>query len=477
MKNAGCTSLLSMLFVSTLAVGCSDKGQADTPPPTVESADKIEIALVASLSGPDQGVGAEAQRGALTAIGQINALGGIMGKQLALRIVDDASVPTTTKVKELAEKDKIVFGIGPSTSRTAKEILPIVKSDKILYITPSATSSELDCLDAYATPEETAEKCRDYKANFSWEDKTKPPAPILFKTSAPDSMLATALAQYASENVEGKRRCSSIAIVRQNDNYGIPISEFLRTRYQQLALRIADPIIDLDPTIGKTAELKDAAARVGTFATTGTNPIQCQVVIALPGVAAAYMRAFKEYKDQTTNLPAGFLTIGSDGFRQDQFIVEGRVTPNDPTSATAGEGSFAIAADTSPSTPEYNQFLALFQAGYPNVSPGRYSSTAYDAVVLLAGAMAKAKSTTEPGLVRKALLEISQGRQRRTPDKMVDFIGSASAGEDINYEGASGILDFKPETGNVPNDFGVWQIENAGFTRKRKFEASELSAE
>ncbi len=475
MKNAGCTSLLSMLFVSTLAVGCSDKGQADTPPPTVESADKIEIALVASLSGPDQGVGAEAQRGALTAIGQINALGGIMGKQLALRIVDDASVPTTTatKVKELAEKDKIVFGIGPSTSRTAKEILPIVKSDKILYITPSATSSELDCLDAASS-----DACKEYKDNFdsvTWTDKTKPPPPVLFKTAAPDSMLATALAQFASENVESTRRCNSIAIVRQEDSYGIPISDVLLRKYKLLSLRVADPI-SLDPTIDKTQALKDAAARVADLTKAPSN-IACQVVIALPGVAAAYMRAFKDFKESNPGkLPSTFLTIGSDGFRQDQFIVEGRVTPNDPTSATAGEGSYAVAADTSPQTPEYNQFLALFQAGYPNVSPGRYSSTAYDAVVMLAGAMAKARTTTDIALVRKALVDISSGRTRRTPDKMVEFLAAATAGEDIDYEGASGTLNFTAATGNVPNDFGVWQIENATFTRKTKFEASTLTA-
>lgn len=469
MKNAG-IHLLSMLLVSAVAaVGCSDKGEKETPAPTAESTDTITVALVASLTGTDQGVGAEAQRGALTAVAQINALGGILGKQIVLRVEDDASNPATTaqKVKDLAEKDKVVFGIGPSTSREAREMLPLIKQDKVLYVSPSATSSELDCVDVYPTPEETASKCQEYKSTF---DPQQPQKPILFKTAASDSMLATALAQYASQSNGGLVRCPSIVIVRQNDNYGIPIAEVLQKRYQQLS-RLAKGPIDLDPTIDKTQALKDAAQRVGQSA------VACQVVIALPGVAAAYMRAFQDYKATSSTLPQSFITIGSDGFRQDQFLVEGRIRPSDPLSETAGEGSFAVAADTAPTGPEYDQFRALFEARYPNVSPGRYSSTAYDAVVLLAGAIARANTTTNIPAVRKALIELSSGRTRSGPNRLADFLKAAAAGEDLDYEGASGTLTFSPVTGNVPNDFGVWQIEGNVFVRKGKFDATELSAE
>lgn len=469
MKNAG-TCLLSMLLASTVAAtGCSDKGEKETPPPSAESTDTISIALVASLTGTDQGVGAEAQRGALTAIAQINALGGILGKQIALRVEDDASNPATTaqKVKDLAEKDKVVFGIGPSTSREASEILPLIKQDKVLYVSPSATSSALDCVDVYPTPEETAIKCQEHKDQAG--DPSTPPTPVLFKTAASDSMLATALAQYASENTGAAGgRCPSIIVVQQNDNYGNPIGGALRQRYIDLNRLVKGPVL-LEPTIDAPETLKSAAEQVGSAS------VACQVVVALPGVAAAYMRAFKAYKETSTKLPQSFLTIGSDGFRQDQFIVEGRERPSDPTSATAGEGSFVVAADTAPSTPEYDQFRALFEARYPNVSPGRYSSTAYDAVILLAGAMAKAKTTTDIPAVRRALIEMSEGRVRTGPNKMAEFLAAASAGGDINYEGASGTVNFTRSTGNVPNDFGIWQIEGALFVKKGRFDASVLS--
>jgi ABC-type branched-subunit amino acid transport system substrate-binding protein len=474
MKNAGSSSVLSILLASAVAVvGCSDKGQAETPAPTAESADTLTIALVASLSGTDQGVGAEAQRGALTAVAQINALGGVLGKQLVLRVEDDGSQPAVTaqKIRDLADKEKVVFGVGPSTSREALEVLPLIKAEKVLYISPSATSSDLDCLDTSGTPDEAKARCQEYKGNFKWEDQTKPPPPVLFKTSAPNAMLSTAIVQYASENVGGVRRCKSISIVRQADNYGIPISDVLTQQYKLLALLVKDPI-DLDPDVGKTQTLKDAAAKVGSAGT------DCQVVIALPAVGAAYMRAFREYRNSApTPLPASFVTIGSDGFRQDQFVVESRLKPSDPASENVSEGSFAVAADTTPQTPQYAQFATLFDARYPNVSPGRYSSTAYDAVIVLAGAIGRTKTTTDVPAVRKAIFEITQGRRVLGADKLGDFLTAAANGEGLDYDGASGTLEFNPKTGNVPNDFKVWQLEGGIFKDKRKFDASVLNFE
>ncbi len=464
MKNVKSTTV-SMLIVAALGTACSDKGDPKTPAPTVESTDTIPIALVLSLSGADQGVGAEAQRGAQVAVAQINALGGVNGKLLSLRIVDDASTPATTvaKIRELAEKEKVVFGVGPSTSRAAKEMLPLVKANQVLYISPSATSSDLDCVDA-ATPE----ACAEYKSNFKWEKGTVPP-PVLFKTAAPDTMLATALAQFASQSAPGTllKRCNSIVIVRQGDSYGTPIAEVLRQRYVALSLAVKGPI-NLDPDIDKGSILRDAATQVANA------NVDCQVVIALPAVAAAYMRNWKDVSATATVKP-GFITIGSDGFRQDQFLVLGRDRPNDENSETAGEGAFAVAADTAPKSSDgYPSFIQNFEAAYPNIAPGRYSSTAYDAVVLLAGAFAKANTTTDVPAVRKAIYEMLSGRQTQGPRDMTAFLAASRANVDLDYEGASGTLDFDDRTGNVPNNFIVWQVENKKFVERFTFDASEL---
>ncbi len=467
MKHVRNTTLVSMLLLAASAVACTNETDATTAQPTkpTETTEKLEIALVGSFTGPDEGVAADVRRGVETAVQQVNAFGGVLGKQIVLRLIDDESSPvkTASLVKELADKDGVVFGIGPSTTRAANELLPMVKDDRILYISPSATGMGLDCTDSAASPEERTKLCDAAKASF---DPSAPLKPVLFRTATSDAYLATALAQYASESVEGTRRCRSIALVRQNDAYGLPLAAKVEERYKQLSLEVRR-IVDLDPTATDEYDLGLAAETVA-----GTPAPDCQVVIAQTDLAAKYMAAFKTWRaERPTAFPNTFQTIGADGFR-DEAMVSTSVA-----AGVVGEGSLAIAPDTTPSTPEYSTFRALYQASFPNVTPGRYAAPAYDALLLLAGAMNKAGTTTAIAPVREALVEITTGRRHASAAKVGEFLIAARNGEDIDYEGASGPIDFDARTGGVRNDFGVWRIKQAEFVREATFDASVITGE
>ena len=445
-----------MLVVGGILAGCSDSGQPNTPPPSAESTNTIPIALVVSLTGPTQAIGDEAKRGAEVAVAQLNALGGILNKRIDLVIENDNGDPKVTRQKltELAARG-ITLGIGPSTSTTALEVKDLIANDQVVYISPSATSRLLDKL----TEEEPALPAPG-----------EPPAnPVFFRTAATDVFLSAALTQYASTGEGASRRCPSIVLVQQNDAYGIPIGEAVESYYQRFSLRV-NRKLELDPNVDNTQKLNDAAAAAGR-----TLDAQCQIVVAQPEVAGAYMRSFKEFREANGALRdwSTFLTIGSDGFRQDDFIVAGRVNPADPTEPTAGEGSIAVAADTQPQAPEYSAFLNLFRARFPNLEPGRYGSTAYDATILLAAAIERAQTTTDHKAIRDTLYRISQGRVRVGPNRLSDMMDLLRRGEDVNYEGASGSLDFTA-TGHVRSGFGVWRIENAQFVKVTSFEVSEL---
>jgi len=447
----------SLLVVGGVLAGCSDSGQPDTPPPTAESANTISLALVVSLTGPTQAIGDEAKRGAEVAVAQLNALGGVLNKRINLVIENDNGDPKVTRQKltELAARG-ITLGIGPSTSTAALEVKDLIANDQVVYISPSATSRLLDKL----TEEEPATPAPG----------EPPPAPVFFRTAATDVFLSAALTQYASTSEGGAtRRCPSIVLVQQDDAYGIPIGEAVERYYRIFSLRV-NRKLELDPNVDNTQKLTDAAA-----AAARTLDAQCQIVVAQPEVAGAYMRSFKVFRDQNPELRdwSTFLTIGSDGFRQDDFIVAGRVNPADPNLPTAGEGSIAVAADTQPQAPEYSAFLNLFRARFPNIEPGRYGSTAYDATILLAAAIERAQTTSDHKAIRDTLYRISQGRVRVGPNRLSDMFDLVRRGEDINYEGASGSLDFTA-TGHVRSAFGVWRIENAQFVKVKSFEVSEL---
>ena len=98
------TALLSVALLSS----CADKGSPTTDPPTADNPNTIKVGVVLSLSGP-LATGDDAKRGAEVAVAQINALGGVLGKQLELEAVDDQSDEKIARAKfdELLAKDGV----------------------------------------------------------------------------------------------------------------------------------------------------------------------------------------------------------------------------------------------------------------------------------------------------------------------------------------------------------------------------------
>ena len=465
------------LLASTCALvsGCGDSGDPNTPTPTTPATNKIQLAMVLSLSGPAKAIGDEAKRGAEVAVAQLNSLGGVLNKQIELLVENDSSDPAITlqKVNEFVAK-KVYLGIGPSTSTTALAIKDLILNDQIVYVSPSATSSTLDELYGVTNnSNNTPELALDAPNGL-----LVPPKPVFFRTAATDIYLSAALAQFGSgaSTGEASRRCSSIVLVQQNDTYGIPIGDALQSYYRSFSLAVKQTIT-LDPNGDDTQKLSDAAAAAAS------TDAQCQVVVAQPEVAGGYMRAFRAYRDAAVNAHKrdasggwnAFLTIGSDGFHQEDFIVAGRVNQADSTAPTAGEGSFAIAADTAPELSQaYSAFRNLFKARFPTDEPGRYGSTAYDAVILMAAAIERAGDVSVMKPIRDNLYKMSIGQTPVRPNKLSDMFDTIRRGESINYEGASGSIDFSKE-GHVVSNFGAWKIMNAQFVPVETITTSSLS--
>ena len=193
------------------------------------------------------------------------------------------------------------------------------------------------------------------------------------------------------------------------------------------------------------------------------------------------MLAYQRYQKLNPSVRdyGAYVTIGGDGLRNASFIQTARTNLADTTTPSAGEGSFTVAADTAPeaefSTQDFSAFSNLFQAQFPGADVGRYASTAYDAVTLLAGAIQRANTTTDIVSLRQNLYKISQGRKIVGPSSMTDYLAALQAGDDINYEGASGSCDFL-STGTVRSDFAVWQIVNNAYVRRSTISADVLSS-
>lgn len=132
------------------------------------SQNQIKIGLAVTLTGVYPDLGREIRDGALLAIELINENGGINGKKVRLIIKDNKYNSEIAKMNyEKLLKEGVVAVIGPATSTTAKNILPLLNEKKLLSIAPTPTSTELAGLDDYLlrlrpTNKEEAETLADY---------------------------------------------------------------------------------------------------------------------------------------------------------------------------------------------------------------------------------------------------------------------------------------------------------------------------
>jgi branched-chain amino acid transport system substrate-binding protein len=110
----------------------------------------IRIGFVGGISGRVADLGVGGRNGALLAIEERNASGGIKGRHIELIIRDDEQNPETARkgTRELVELNVEAI-IGPMTSSMALASVPIINRARLVTISPTVTTTELSGLDDY----------------------------------------------------------------------------------------------------------------------------------------------------------------------------------------------------------------------------------------------------------------------------------------------------------------------------------------
>jgi branched-chain amino acid transport system substrate-binding protein len=105
----------------------------------------IKLGEVDPLTGGVSQFGIGCHQGFVLAFEQINAEGGILGQKIELVTEDDQSKPgqSATAVRKLITQDKVLAILGDATSSATLEAAPIVQTDKIPMITPTATNPRI----------------------------------------------------------------------------------------------------------------------------------------------------------------------------------------------------------------------------------------------------------------------------------------------------------------------------------------------
>ncbi|MDI7775655.1 urea ABC transporter substrate-binding protein [Asticcacaulis sp. EMRT-3] len=138
-KSLGVSALALMMAGTVLVSGCN-KPASDAPAASA-SADAngpVKVGILQSLSGTMAISEVTVKNSTQMAIDEINASGGVMGKQITAVVEDGASDPAifAQKAAKLIEGDHVVTVFGGWTSSSRKAMLPVFEKDKNLLWYP-----------------------------------------------------------------------------------------------------------------------------------------------------------------------------------------------------------------------------------------------------------------------------------------------------------------------------------------------------
>lgn len=141
---------LAVLFCLSLAMftlaGCGDKEteQAGTDDQAA-SGDTIKVGVNYELSGNVATYGQDSVNGIKLAIDEINADGGVNGKEIELVSMDNKSEASeaTSVATKLVTQEKVLAILGPATSGNFKATIPVSESNQVPIISASATADDV----------------------------------------------------------------------------------------------------------------------------------------------------------------------------------------------------------------------------------------------------------------------------------------------------------------------------------------------
>jgi len=270
--------------------------------------------------------------GARLAVEDINAAGGVLGKQVELVEEDGAMDPATglTRIKKMVEVDGIQVIAGPMITPTCELATKYGKDNKITFVTPSATGAQIS----------------------QWEGKE-----WLFRACLSDDLQAKALAPIVMEG-----NYTKLATIYVNNAYGEGLQGNLIDELQSLGWNGA--VVAQIPYEGVAKEyhtelqqIVDKEADVA-FAIT-----YCDDGIIL----------FKQALDMGLD---NIAWLGCDG-NGTSGIFE------DSKAAEFMDKAFVAGTRTGSTGTVYEEVSAAYQDKYGEL-PGIYSCTTYDAVRLAA---------------------------------------------------------------------------------------------
>ena len=333
--------------------------------------DTIKVGGGFDLSGAESSLDLPAANGAQLAVKEINAAGGVLGKQIDLIVRDSKydMANTATIAQQFVEEDKVSALVGFTDSDSVLAAGPIIQEAGIPFITAGATSPKL--------PDQVGD--------------------LLFLACFGDNVQAAAGAEYAFD----KFGENAYLLIDNGVEYTTLLGAYFKNRFEELGGTIV-----LEDNYQDDAT--DFSAQITKLKALAEQP-DFYYIAAMPYNVGPVIKQLRE---------AGLTgpVVGGDGYDTPDLVT---------VAGDAAENVFFTThalMDKDNGTDAIKKFIEAYNAEYGHDPENAFAALGYDAVYLLVDAIKRADST-DAADIQKALLD--------TKD-FPGITGAITFGEDVH---------------------------------------------
>ncbi len=347
--------IIALLMVASLVLSaCTSKD----PAPVNNGGDKptgetIKIGGILEMTGNIASFGQSSRNGIVLAFEEINAKGGVLGKQIEFVLEDNKSiqVESATAAQKLIQQNGVAAILGAVASSNTLAAAPIAQDAKIPLISPSSTNPAVT-------------EVGDY----------------IFRSCFIDPFQGVVMSKFAIENLGAK---TAAIMTDNNSDYSIGLTEVFKEAFTAAGGKIVSEVAYVS---GDT----DFNSILTSVKNAGPE------VVFIPG----YYDSVGLILDQAKNnvgFSSDIVFLGTDGWDSPTlFDLAG-----DSANGTYFSNHYSPDADSA----IVKDFIASYKAKFNGAIPDALAATAYDAAYMIAAAIESA-GTTDAAALRDAIAAV-----------------------------------------------------------------------
>lgn len=341
---------VALVMLAGLVTGCGGSGGGEQKAP---DAKEIVIGGNFELSGNVATFGSAAVNGAKLYFDEVNAAGGVLGKQIKFVTLDNKSDSTESAnvATRLITQDKVVAILGATTSGNTLGYIQVAADNKIPVLSSSATNPDV-------TVDPNTKAVREY----------------VFRACFIDPFQGTVMANFSLQDLSAK---TAVIYVDNQSPYSKGLAQF----YEESFTKQGGTIVGKEAYVPEDQDFKATLTKIK-----GMNPD----VVYLPGYYEQVGKIVKQARELGINVPF----LGGDGWDSPKLAeIAGPAALN----GTYFSNHYSSEQDD----PNVKAFVEKYKAKF-NETPDSMAALGYDAAVLIVEAV-KASGDGTSEKIKEAL--------------------------------------------------------------------------